>query len=230
MEKCVRDVTWSDSQDACSSSSHAETREAGAGPLSLFPFADSSFFSPNRFAALSSTMEDGHELDLTYITERIIAVSFPAGCSEESYLLNLQEVTRMLKSKHGDNYLVSRQGFLCPWCGAGGGGGESGHQSHSGPCVSSRCSQVPSFMTEDQAQGPTHTASAAAWSHTLPICSLLWGSAVSHTGGSHGLVNRPPLPLSHTEGAVSLVTQLPSATRTSLSRPPPAGSLCNSWY
>ncbi|XP_062941757.1 tensin-3 isoform X2 [Cynocephalus volans] len=51
-------------------------------------------------------MEDVHELDLTYITERIIAVSFPASCSEESYLHNLQEVTRMLKSKHGDNYLV----------------------------------------------------------------------------------------------------------------------------
>uniref|UniRef100_A0A2K5C0D5 Tensin 3 n=1 Tax=Aotus nancymaae TaxID=37293 RepID=A0A2K5C0D5_AOTNA len=55
---------------------------------------------------LSPTMEEGHGLDLTYITERIIAVSFPAGCSEESYLHNLQEVTRMLKSKHGDNYLV----------------------------------------------------------------------------------------------------------------------------
>ncbi|XP_057587382.1 tensin-3 [Hippopotamus amphibius kiboko] len=51
-------------------------------------------------------MEDGRELDLTYITERIIAVSFPTGCSEESYLHNLQEVTRMLRSKHGDNYLV----------------------------------------------------------------------------------------------------------------------------
>ncbi|KAM6177951.1 tensin-3 [Rhynchocyon petersi] len=51
-------------------------------------------------------MEDGHELDLTYITERVIAVSFPANSSEESYLYNLQEVTRMLKSKHGDNYLV----------------------------------------------------------------------------------------------------------------------------
>ncbi|RMC05657.1 hypothetical protein DUI87_17742 [Hirundo rustica rustica] len=51
-------------------------------------------------------MEKGYELDLTYITERIIAVSFPAGCSEETYLHNLQEVTRMLKSKHGDNYLV----------------------------------------------------------------------------------------------------------------------------
>lgn len=52
-------------------------------------------------------MEDSHDLDLTYVTERIIAVSFPANCSEESYLHSLQEVTRMLKCKHGDNYLVS---------------------------------------------------------------------------------------------------------------------------
>ncbi|NWU90993.1 TENS3 protein, partial [Upupa epops] len=51
-------------------------------------------------------MEEGYELDLTYITERIIAVSFPSSCSEETYLHNLQDVTRMLKSKHGDNYLV----------------------------------------------------------------------------------------------------------------------------
>jgi len=51
-------------------------------------------------------MEEGYELDLTYITERIIAVSFPADCSEETYLHNLQDVTRMLKSKHGNNYLV----------------------------------------------------------------------------------------------------------------------------
>uniref|UniRef100_A0A663MI32 Tensin 3 n=1 Tax=Athene cunicularia TaxID=194338 RepID=A0A663MI32_ATHCN len=52
------------------------------------------------------TPDEGYELDLTYITERIIAVSFPASCSEETYLHNLQDVTRMLKSKHGDNYLV----------------------------------------------------------------------------------------------------------------------------
>lgn len=58
-------------------------------------------------------MEEGYELDLTYITERIIAVSFPAGCSEETYLHNLQEVTRMLKSKHGDNYLVSVRSAGC---------------------------------------------------------------------------------------------------------------------
>lgn len=52
-------------------------------------------------------MEEGYELDLTYITERIIAVFFPRGCSEEIYSHNLKDVTRMLKSKHADNYLVS---------------------------------------------------------------------------------------------------------------------------
>ncbi|XP_062386334.1 tensin-3-like [Sardina pilchardus] len=51
-------------------------------------------------------MEEGYELDLTYVTERIIAVSFPRACSEETYLHNLRDVTRMLKSKHADNYLV----------------------------------------------------------------------------------------------------------------------------
>ncbi|XP_022517758.2 tensin-3 isoform X2 [Astyanax mexicanus] len=51
-------------------------------------------------------MEEGYELDLTYVTERIIAVSFPQSCSEETYLHNLKDVTRMLKSKHADNYLV----------------------------------------------------------------------------------------------------------------------------
>ncbi|NXP52428.1 TENS3 protein, partial [Heliornis fulica] len=51
-------------------------------------------------------MEESYQLDLTYITERIIAVSFPAGCSEETYAHNLRDVTRMLKSKHGNNYLV----------------------------------------------------------------------------------------------------------------------------
>lgn len=61
-------------------------------------------------------MEEGYELDLTYITERIIAVSFPRGCSEEIYSHNLKDVTRMLKSKHADNYLVSAGPFAAfPW-------------------------------------------------------------------------------------------------------------------
>ncbi|XP_072454212.1 tensin-3 isoform X2 [Notamacropus eugenii] len=72
-------------------------------------FSKSSSFCCDKFsqsAVLGHIMEEGYELDLTYITERIIAVSFPASCSEETYLHNLQDVTRMLKSKHGDNYLV----------------------------------------------------------------------------------------------------------------------------
>ncbi|XP_050163066.1 tensin-3 isoform X2 [Myiozetetes cayanensis] len=60
----------------------------------------------SRTADFDHIMEEGYELDLTYITERIIAVSFPASCSEETYLHNLQDVTRMLRSKHGNNYLV----------------------------------------------------------------------------------------------------------------------------
>lgn len=84
-------------------------------------------------------MEDGRELDLTYITERIIAVSFPAGCSEESYLHSLQEVTRMLRSKHGDNYLVSSAGAGTPrWPGQKAAPGVSGTRElqvgRRGPC------------------------------------------------------------------------------------------------
>ncbi|XP_026879620.2 tensin-3 isoform X2 [Electrophorus electricus] len=46
------------------------------------------------------------EFDLSYITERIIAVSFHSTCPEQTYLRNLQNITQMLQSKHADNYLV----------------------------------------------------------------------------------------------------------------------------
>ncbi|KAL1791212.1 tensin-3 isoform X1 [Sigmodon hispidus] len=78
----------------------------GQAPERSTPSAALHCDKPVRPLVLSPAMEDSHELDLTYVTERIIAVSFPAGCSEESYLHSLQEVTRMLKSKHGDNYLI----------------------------------------------------------------------------------------------------------------------------
>ncbi|XP_028659797.2 tensin-3-like isoform X3 [Erpetoichthys calabaricus] len=72
-------------------------------------FSKTSSFSYDKLSQsvdLDHIMEEGYELDLTYITERIIAVSFPSACTEETYLHNLQDVTRMLKSKHADNYLV----------------------------------------------------------------------------------------------------------------------------
>ncbi|XP_076459014.1 tensin-3-like isoform X4 [Babylonia areolata] len=45
-------------------------------------------------------------LDLTYITERIISMSFPSEGHDTTYAFNLKDVVRMLKTKHGDNYLV----------------------------------------------------------------------------------------------------------------------------
>ncbi|KAM4873970.1 tensin-3 isoform 2-T2 [Thomomys bottae] len=89
---------------ACKYSCHKKCE--GQVPGSSTPAPALRCDKPPRRMILSPTMEDSHVLDLTYITERIIAVSFPSSCSEESYLHSLQEVTRMLKSKHGDNYLV----------------------------------------------------------------------------------------------------------------------------
>lgn len=51
-------------------------------------------------------MEESYEVDLVYITERIISVSFPSGAEEQSYATNLKEVASMLRSKHGEHYLV----------------------------------------------------------------------------------------------------------------------------
>ncbi|XP_066431641.1 tensin-1 isoform X3 [Eleutherodactylus coqui] len=61
---------------------------------------------PSRSFSLMHTMEDSCELDLTYITERIISVTFSAGTEEANFCRNLKEVAHMLKSKHGDNYLI----------------------------------------------------------------------------------------------------------------------------
>ncbi|KAE8581575.1 hypothetical protein XENTR_v10024840 [Xenopus tropicalis] len=61
---------------------------------------------PSRSISLIHAMEDSCELDLTYITERIISVTFSTGTEEPTFCRNLKEVAHMLKSKHGDNYLI----------------------------------------------------------------------------------------------------------------------------
>ena len=50
---------------------------------------------------------EGYDLDLTYITDRIIAMSFPAGgFMEAAYRNPISEVSRFLREHHGDNYWV----------------------------------------------------------------------------------------------------------------------------
>ncbi|XP_040004237.1 tensin-1 isoform X8 [Xiphias gladius] len=61
---------------------------------------------PSRSVSLLQALEESYELDLIYITERIISVSFPSSVDEQSYAANLQEVASMLRSKHGHNYLL----------------------------------------------------------------------------------------------------------------------------
>uniref|UniRef100_A0A8C2ZAZ7 Tensin 1b n=1 Tax=Cyclopterus lumpus TaxID=8103 RepID=A0A8C2ZAZ7_CYCLU len=51
-------------------------------------------------------MEESYEVDLVYITERIISVCFPAAADERTYTTNLKEVATMLRSKHGEHYLI----------------------------------------------------------------------------------------------------------------------------
>ncbi|KAK9410481.1 tensin-like [Crotalus adamanteus] len=61
---------------------------------------------PSRNLSLNQAMEDTCELDLVYVTERIIAVNFASLSEEQTFCSNLKEVAQMLKSKHGDNYLL----------------------------------------------------------------------------------------------------------------------------
>lgn len=66
-----------------------------------------------RSASLLQAVEENYDLDLLYITERIISVSFPGSVDEHSYAANLQEVASMLRSKHGQNYLVTSYTHRC---------------------------------------------------------------------------------------------------------------------
>uniref|UniRef100_A0A8K9XFJ7 Tensin 1 n=1 Tax=Oncorhynchus mykiss TaxID=8022 RepID=A0A8K9XFJ7_ONCMY len=62
--------------------------------------------SPWQSISLLQAMDENYEVDLVYITERIISVSFPSGAEERSYTSNIKEVASMLASKHGEHYLL----------------------------------------------------------------------------------------------------------------------------
>ena len=47
-----------------------------------------------------------YNLDLTYITPRIIAMAFPASGFKTIYRNNIEEVTQFLNEKHNENFLV----------------------------------------------------------------------------------------------------------------------------
>lgn len=55
---------------------------------------------------MEQVMERHYDIDLTYITERIISVFFMPELEEQRYHAELQEMATMLKSKHQDKFLV----------------------------------------------------------------------------------------------------------------------------
>lgn len=50
--------------------------------------------------------KDGFDLDLTYVTDRVIAMSFPSSGKQSFYRNPISEVARFLDAKHSDHYKV----------------------------------------------------------------------------------------------------------------------------
>merc|ERR1719422_250111 len=50
--------------------------------------------------------EDGFDLDLTYVTPRVIAMGYPSSGLEAMYRNPASEVQRLLTNRHGDHYKV----------------------------------------------------------------------------------------------------------------------------
>jgi phosphatidylinositol-3,4,5-trisphosphate 3-phosphatase/dual-specificity protein phosphatase PTEN len=50
--------------------------------------------------------EDKFNLDLTYITPRVIAMAFPGEGFEKLYRNSIDEVKQLLEKNHGTNYMI----------------------------------------------------------------------------------------------------------------------------
>ncbi|XP_078716234.1 tensin-3-like isoform X1 [Lampetra fluviatilis] len=61
---------------------------------------------PQHHWGVELSMEGGRDLELTYITERIISLCAPTAGDSHAYHQQMQDVARMLHSKHANGYLV----------------------------------------------------------------------------------------------------------------------------
>ncbi|XP_013414657.1 tensin-1 isoform X4 [Lingula anatina] len=71
------------------------------------PVASTAGVEPKSHYTMSNRRRgEQFDMDLTYITERIIAMTFTSESNEATYRNNVREGTRMLKTKHGENYMI----------------------------------------------------------------------------------------------------------------------------
>lgn len=91
---------------------HEEPIKSGVGIRKMLSSSSYSsgygetFTSQPRSTANNMATASSGGMDLSYVTERIIAVWFPSSASQKSYREGQRHAAHMLKNKHGDNYMV----------------------------------------------------------------------------------------------------------------------------
>ncbi|XP_035169839.1 tensin-2-like, partial [Oxyura jamaicensis] len=61
-----------------------------------------------RSLSVAAVLERAAELDLSYVTERVLALSFPPALDERRLRGHLRDVAQMLRSRHRERYAVRR--------------------------------------------------------------------------------------------------------------------------
>ncbi|GFS81813.1 tensin-3 [Nephila pilipes] len=98
-----------DASPNCRCSCHRKKVVAGCEPSSVNYELKSPSLVKGPDKIRRSRSLDRHPtfaMDITYVTERIIVIVFPRTETDATYKSNLKEVTRMLRTKHGTNYMV----------------------------------------------------------------------------------------------------------------------------
>ena len=54
----------------------------------------------------NKTTFDGNDLDLTYISDRVIAMAYPASGFEKTYRNAIGDVSKFFKKNHGTDFLI----------------------------------------------------------------------------------------------------------------------------
>ncbi|XP_019378359.1 PREDICTED: tensin-1 [Gavialis gangeticus] len=98
---CSPPVTHEPSANGDSTPKHVDALDSTKSPRSTQPRRRAS-----RSLSTPDAMAESCELDLLYVTERVLAVCYPRADDEGTFRANLARVAHMLRSKHGHSYLL----------------------------------------------------------------------------------------------------------------------------